>query len=115
MAEKQTLAKIKRADLGFEGHEIFGFNIEFALSSIRYQSTGWYFLSNEHGGPFLEAILKAVGVRRWSELEGKTVFVLHEEDEGYYGLIKGIEKLPTETSGGRLVFDEFFQARGIKR
>lgn len=115
MAEKQTIAKIKRADLGFEDHGIFGFNIEFALASSLRQSTGWYSLSNEYGGPFLEAILKAVGVHRWSELEGKTVFVLHEEDEGYHGFIRGIEKLPTEDRGGRIVFDEFFQEHGIKR
>lgn len=115
MTEKQTLAKIKRADLGFEDHDIFGFNIEFVLGTNLHQGTGWYFIGNEHGGPFLAEILKAVGVRRWSELEGKTVFVIHDEEEGYNSLIKGIEKLPTETRGGRLIFDEFFQAHGIKR
>jgi hypothetical protein len=115
MPEKQTLAKIVRADIGFEDHGLFGFNIEFALGSSVHQGTGWYFLSNEHGGPFIEAIMNAVGVTRWREMDGKTVYVLHEEDEGYNSLIKGIEKLPTETRGGRLVFDEFFQEHGIKR
>ncbi len=115
MPYKQTLAKITRADLGFEDHGIFGFNIEFALGTSLHQGTGWYTLANDQGGPLLEEILKAVGVRRWSDLEGKTVFVLHDEDEGYHALIRGIEKIPTESVGGRLVFNDFFEKHGVKR
>lgn len=115
MAIKQTLAKIVRAEIGFEDHGIFGFNIEFRMGQSIHQGTGWYTLANEVGGKLLEAIMQAVGVSRWRDLEGKTVFLLHEEDEGYNGLIKGIEKLPTESQGGLFLFDDFFEKHGIKR
>ena len=110
MPETKTIAKIIKAELGFEDHNIFGFNIDFKLDGIMHQGTGWYFLSNEHGGPLLESIMKAVGVQRWDQLVGKNVFVLHDEPRGR---ITGIEKLPVESVGGRFVFKEFYESRGV--
>jgi hypothetical protein len=107
MTDESTmkLAKIVRADLGFEDHGIFGFNIEFAYSESLRQGTGWYYLANDHGGRMLEGILKAVGVDRWDQLAGKLVNV--HTGSGHNGLVLGFEKLPMESRGGVFLFTEF--------
>lgn len=102
---QKTLAKITRADIGMEDHGIYGVNIDFDYGGSA-QGTGWYSISNESGGPLIEAIMEAVGVRRWDQMVGKTVFALR--DPGYNGLVRGIEKLPTEKLGGTLIFSDFF-------
>jgi len=104
---QKILARISRADLGFEDHGIFAVSLEFDYGGAM-QGTGSYALSNASGGPFLEALLNAVGVSQWKDLEGKTVFVLKQSEHGQH-LIEGIEKLPTEKRGGRIVFKEFFE------
>jgi len=98
---EKTIAKITKAELGFEDHGIFGFNIEFRLTQHMHQATGWYSLE---GGSvdFIRHVLQAAGVERWDRLAGRTVFVLRED-----GIIKGIENLPTEP-GNAFIFKEYF-------
>lgn len=107
----QTLARATKADLGFEDHDIFGFNIEFRLSESGYQASGWRFLSNPGGGPLLEAVLNVFNARRWSGIVGTTIYVLYDPADGYNGFIKGFEALPFD-GGARLVFEEFYEVGG---
>ena len=104
---KQHIAKITKAFIGFEDHGFLGWNLEFQLGTNTYQGTGVRFANNYQFGPTVEALLNAVGVNEWSQLEGKTVYVLKDDGDDW-GLIKGIEKLPTESRGGLLIFENLY-------
>lgn len=100
----KEIAKIKRAEVELEDHGILTLTIEF-------DGGGWgqcapqHFLKSEGGPAWIEAWLKAVSVRKVSDLVGKTVFVLYKEP---YGAIVGIENLPTER-GSTLMFESFWK------
>lgn len=91
----ERIAKINRADLGFEDHGIFGFNIDFQFSEASFQGTGWYGIKSSE---ILSRVMEAVGVARWEDLRGRTVLALYEDER-----IVGIKPLPTE-NGKILLF-----------
>lgn len=101
---EREIAKVEHAELGLEDHDIFGFNIAFAGAGWG-QGTGWYALSTSKGGAtscaFLERIVRSFGVRDWSKIVGRTVWVEHT-----HAKLTAWENLPTEPGFRFVIADE---------
>jgi hypothetical protein len=80
------LGTVERAELGFEDHGIFGFNIAFDFGGSA-QGTGWYSLESPHAPKVMKALLNVFSVDRWDRINGRSLFVLRERP---YDLIRGL-------------------------
>lgn len=105
---RKEIAKITRADIEWESHGFLVVDLEFSYGNGAFQGlpgwplTGYSVYYNKQIGTaagmnLIIAIMSACGVSKWSEVEGRTVYVLTD------GLIRGLEPLPTE-KGKRFVF-----------
>lgn len=107
---EKVIAKIESTHLGYEDHGIFSLNVSFDFGHSA-QGTGHYSVcSSESDQPddavgirLVRAIVDACGVSQWEQLKGRTVYVLKEE--GWSGMVRGIEPLPTE-KGKRVIFKD---------
>lgn len=99
----EKLAKIRRADIGFEDHGIFGVNVDFDFGTSS-QGTGWYSISGEWGTEFLKRVLLACSVREWKDLPGRQVYVLCDSDD-WGAKIIGIKPLPFDNGKQFLISD----------
>jgi hypothetical protein len=103
----REIGKVKRAEFGWEDdHRVFGFCIDFTLSSGNGQSTGWLGLPPENVGEFLATLLAAAGCERWHQLVGKVVVTRHEDDGGKF--IRGFEQLPIFDEPKSITFSEWW-------
>jgi hypothetical protein len=118
-----VIAKAKKAWLGVEDHGILSVNVDFDYGGSM-QGTGHYSLDThikhtslgskypvqdkrvgtQWGMEFIRRLLLAMGVDWWSDIPGRTVYVLRDED-GFGGMIRGIRPLPTEP-GVEFIFDD---------
>ena len=103
--------------LGWEDHGILTFHLE-TVSEVSHQAAGGYALDGKPSGrgsdskrvpsiacgQFIMGILEAVGVSKWEDLPGQTIYVYREDCKR--GLIKGISALPGSGRGGVLIFEE---------
>lgn len=99
----EQLAKVNRADLGFEDHNIFGVNIDFNYGGSG-QGTGWYSLKGEWGTEFLKRTLQACSVREWKDLPGRQVYVIRSSDD-WDAKVVGIKPLPFD-KGKEFLFSD---------
>lgn len=100
---EREIAKVERADLGFEDHGMFGFNIAFVFRGGG-QGTGWYILSTAKeatGCDFLARIMRSFAVERWQHIVGRTVWI----ERGENGIVAW-ENLPTEQGFRFVIADE---------
>jgi hypothetical protein len=80
------LGTVERAELGFEDHGIFGFNIAFNFGGA-VQGTGWYHLAGPSTSTVLGGLLNIFSVDRWDRINGKSIYVLRTD---LYDLIRGL-------------------------
>jgi hypothetical protein len=114
--EFKKIAKIESTTLGVEDHGIFT-----AFLNVTYggagQGVGGYCLDRydkeakkrvgtAYGCEFIARLIRACGVDSWEKVKGRTIFVLHENNE--HGKVIGIENLPTE-KGNRFIFADLFE------
>lgn len=102
----KEIAKVERADFGFDDHGILTLDLAFTGGSWGQSAPG-YNLNSIHCGEFFEEIFNAFAVNRLRDIVGKTVYVLRE---AMYGPIVGFENLPTE-NGSRFVFNDFWEKK----
>src|SRR3954447_13327238 len=113
----EQIAKIRAVRLGWEDHDIFTCMVDLA-SGGSGQGAGGYSLDEPRhgeGGEFIGRfgtafgmewiirLMRAVDVRNFSKMQGRTVIALR--DEGFGGRVRGIKPLPTE-KGEPFLFDE---------
>lgn len=104
----RKIAKITRAELGFEDHGIFSVALQFDYGGSVQGMGPWGLGKHGEFGGIIRDIITAAGVSDWSELVGRTVYVL-TQDDSWSSPIVGFENLPTE-KGKRIVFRETFEA-----
>lgn len=106
MSDDRTreIAKIRRADVAIEDHDILTFFLEFDGGSWGQGISPRALDKSPKLAEFIRALLEAVAVDSVSALAGKTVYVLRDQP---YGPIVGIENLPTER-GKKFLFSEVF-------
>jgi hypothetical protein len=100
----ETIAKIRKATLGWEDHGIFTCMLDLDYGAIG-QGAGGYALDEPvhvdgefvgrvgtaYGMNWIIRLMRAVGVNDWSELQGRTVLAVIENRR-----VVGIKPLPTE-------------------
>jgi hypothetical protein len=113
----EQIAKITSTSLGWEDHGIFTvwLNLDYGGSG---QGAGGYALDQPlrdkndkfikrtgtaSGMDFIIGIIRACGVEKWEDVEGRTVIALREGD-GWGGKVIGLKPLPTER-GTEFLFD----------
>lgn len=105
------IAKAGKPTLGWEDHGILTAYVPLDYGGS-FQSLGGFCLSwspppnheeryHSKSMEWCARLMKAFGVREWSEIEGCTVFVRADYEHVY-----GVKPLPTE-SGEEFIFDEF--------
>jgi len=114
---ERRIAKVEKAFLGWEDHGILTVWLEVGYGGSG-QGVGMRTLDEpfEEGGKhkgrrgtaygmqFVERVMIACGVREWSKVEGRTIYVL-TDGEGWDAKVVGIAPLPTEP-GKEFVFDD---------
>lgn len=86
------LGTVERADLGFEDHGIFGFNIAFTFGGSG-QGTGWYSLEGPWAFNVMKSLLEVFSVDRWAGIKGKSMYVLRTD---LFDLIRGLYNPTTQ-------------------
>ena len=113
MTIRKEIAKITNVMLGFEDHGIFTAFLDLDYGGTA-QGLGGFCMSSEQGGKtvatpramdFVIRVLRAVGVSKWEDLKGRTIFALFENDS-FGAKPIGIENLPTER-GERFLFADW--------
>lgn len=113
----EQIAKIMAVKLGWEDHGIFTCTVHLDYGGSGQGAGGWALdeprrgEDNEFIGRFGTAfgmewvirLMRAAGVKDFSDVHGRTVIALREE--GYNGRVRGIKPLPTER-GEPFLFDE---------
>lgn len=113
----EEIAKIAAVSLGYEDHGIFTLmlHLDYGHSG---QGAGGYTLDTPvhkdgkfkgrrgtaYGMEWIIRTMRAVGVKDWSELKGKTILAIRESDQLHARVI-GIKPLPTE-QGEVFMFDD---------
>lgn len=87
--------------LGFEGHGIFTFVLEFDFGGTG-QGAGNYSLTGERAIEAMKAVLRIVGVNSWEKLRGQRAVALRTS---HNGLIEGLANIDT---GKCFIFSEVF-------
>jgi hypothetical protein len=107
----KELAKVERVELGWEDHGILTCALQVDYGSGG-QSVGGYALDEPgengrtgtaYGMEFVARMMRACGVREWSKIKGRTIYVLRDGD-GWNARVVGIAPLPTEP-GEPFLFD----------
>jgi len=109
----ERIGKIESTMLGFEIHGIMSFSLTFDFGVTKQEFGGYALGYTEDGGgiALVMAIIRACGVGKWEDIEGKTMYALYESvspnegPEGRSGRIIGIKALPFETGGTFLIKD----------
>lgn len=110
----ERIAKARRVCLGWDDHGILTVAIDFDYGGSSQGLPGWSLdcpREDDDGGfigrygtavgmEYVSRVMQAFGVREWSEVSGRTVLALIEND-----LIAGIKPLPTER-GRQFLFAE---------
>lgn len=116
---QEKIAKIRGTFLGYQDHGILTAQLELAYGpGGGEQFTPGYFCDEylketderrgtDFGMEFVARLIRAVGVRTWEELKGRTVIALIED-----GLVAGIKPLPTE-HGEEFIFKNLRTELGI--
>lgn len=117
----EQIAKVNRTDFGVEDHGILSINVDFEFGGSS-QGTGGYSLDgptkfspfkgkypkdrvgSAWGMEFLHRLMLALDVGEWSDIPGRTVYVLRAKGDTF-GKILGIRPLPTE-KGEEFIFDD---------
>lgn len=102
MTEK--VARIRKVFLGFEehGHFTCALDLDYGGSG---QHAGLYDLRGSGGSDWLMRLLRACGVKDFSQLEGRTIVALFK-DSSPYGLVAGIKALPMD-EGEPFIFEDW--------
>jgi hypothetical protein len=112
----KEIAKIRNTTLGYEDHGIFTLWLHVDYGGAG-QGIGGYaldeYIKREGEGPlrgdrfgtsygmqFIIEVMKAVGVEKWEDVPGKTIFVLTDDSQK----VIGIQNLPTEP-GQQFLFE----------
>jgi hypothetical protein len=90
----KRIAKISATTLGFCDRDVFTamIHVDYGGSA---QGVGGYLLSGARCAKFITRVLKAVGVRSWEQLKGRTLFVLMDSP-AFQATPIGLAPLPTE-------------------
>lgn len=116
----RTIAKATSVSLFREDHGILTLSVGFDYGDKGAQGLGLVSLdyrdseTNRHVGTewaieYITSVMEAFSVDALEKIKGRTVYVLHREDDRY---IAGLEPLPTER-GTRIVFGELFDRYGV--
>ena len=114
----RKLGKARRAEILREDHGILVAYVEMDYGDGGRQTTPLMGLDyrdpetndrvySEVGLRYIDALMAAFGVDSWAKIPGRTVWVLHPEDD-QRGYIAGLEPLETE-KGERLIIKEIFE------
>lgn len=110
---QQIIAKVEDTFLGYEGHGILTASLVLSYGDCSHQATPQFGfdswnederrrIGTAYGCEFIARLIRACGVDSWEKVKGRTIFALKTDE---FGLIKGIQNLPTEP-GERFVFDD---------
>ena len=111
----ERIGKIESTMLGYEDHGIPTFFLHFGFGGAG-QGFGGYAWGQYNkeleqmegtaaGADLILSILRACGVDKWEEIEGKTMYALYDS-ERFGQMIKGIKALPFE-EGGTFLIEEW--------
>jgi len=116
----RTIAKATSVSLFREDHGILTLSVGFDYGDKGAQGLGLVSLDVrdpvaerrvgvEWAIEYITSVMEAFGVDALEKIKGRTVYVLHREEDPY---IAGLEPLPTER-GTRVVFSEMFDRYGV--
>jgi len=108
----ERIGKIKSTMLGIEDHGIMSFSLEFDFGGAGQAFCGYALddyseelkrrVGTAGGMDLMIGIIKACGVKKWEDIQGKTMYALYEK-EGWGERIIGIKALPFEQGGTFLI------------
>jgi len=115
----RRLGRIDEVKFGFEDHNLPGFHIGVDFGGM-HGGTGWHTTTMrdvpiDGGVLFVQiALMEALGVREWSDLQGKVVWALFDKADPFHSSVKGFIRLEFDGDGS-IVFEDTYEAARLRR